>query len=883
MKQVVRTILGWNYLVVLVYLAVALFILRDGLTGSSFGLQYDWSYPLLTYDRLLDGVRYIWSAENNGIIPLYRTNAITDGIIGAIGTITHISPQVLYKLVLVTLFTSSGVSMYALMRGRQYSRLVAFLTGLFYLTSTVLMTRAITGYFGYLVSMAAFPFLMYLYYQACKASGVAQVRVILGMAVVSCFAFYQVHFAVFFVWFVMADAIIHLILLRRITSGVLAGVGTLIGYALCNLFWVFPILQNMFVSDSVVSNLANQVALNSRSGSLPNSIWETIIMQSHAVTAPILYPMHSNLSDRLVLLTVLLLLLVGAALNKKRRAQVAVFAVLVIATLPIALGPDSPLGAVYKQLLSALPVLKMFREPYHLAFLMLLFWTTVLGAAVEWCLSHKRTIQRPRLHFAVGAIAVGMIVLVNMPSLMGTYFGYFGSVDLPNGLASTNNRISELTAGRVYYPPNLNFWKLTNDVRTGVNYPDQIGLSMDRIPVTGASSDLEVRNSAWRLRNAVTSSLLHRESAFPQLLGFLGADLAVYRPYLQNHYPVSVGLNSTYTKEAARWVGRDYQADLQSFQQLEEGMLTDGSTAYQVEKRVSPVTAVHSLASVCSLSDIPASADAFVYRPVPEVAEFAADLCVDRIEAEIRNGQQGLNLAAVTDLKHAPIYGWTPGDLAFYIDPLLPKILTTFLVTQKSDSLEIPVVSGRDGAAMTAYYMAWPKGGELKIGEQIVSTVSPKAEWREISIAPSQFLRIESISGENLFQGAVLDQSNVVTAVPQKPLSKSVVSSSRVSPVKTTGELYNPSRDHTIVAFSENYNPNWRLTINGVSYAPVELNGWQNAFVLPAEAAGTYSIEFGQQRQYGVLLWVSGVLLLAFLVIANFTLVSRISHLYRKP
>jgi arabinofuranan 3-O-arabinosyltransferase len=67
----------------------------------------------------------------------------------------------------------------------------------------------------------------------------------------------------------------------------------------------------------------------------------------------------------------------------------------------------------------------------------------------------------------------------------------------------------------------------------------------------------------------------------------------------------------------------------------------------------------------------------------------------------------------------------------------------------------------------------------------------------------------------------------------------------------------------------ENANSGWRATIGGHRLAPARVDGWQQAFVVPAGTHGVVSLSYGPQRPFAIgliigLLCVAGVLALAF-------------------
>jgi len=64
----------------------------------------------------------------------------------------------------------------------------------------------------------------------------------------------------------------------------------------------------------------------------------------------------------------------------------------------------------------------------------------------------------------------------------------------------------------------------------------------------------------------------------------------------------------------------------------------------------------------------------------------------------------------------------------------------------------------------------------------------------------------------------------------------------------------------------ENYNPGWAAELNGRALAPVRLDGWQQAFIVPAGAGGTITLTFRPAGTYHLALVAS--LLAAVLLLA---------------
>jgi arabinofuranan 3-O-arabinosyltransferase len=63
----------------------------------------------------------------------------------------------------------------------------------------------------------------------------------------------------------------------------------------------------------------------------------------------------------------------------------------------------------------------------------------------------------------------------------------------------------------------------------------------------------------------------------------------------------------------------------------------------------------------------------------------------------------------------------------------------------------------------------------------------------------------------------------------------------------------------------ENYNPGWAAALNGRTLVPVRLDGWQQAFIVPAGAGGTITLTFRPTETYHVVL-VASLLAVALLL-----------------
>ena len=67
---------------------------------------------------------------------------------------------------------------------------------------------------------------------------------------------------------------------------------------------------------------------------------------------------------------------------------------------------------------------------------------------------------------------------------------------------------------------------------------------------------------------------------------------------------------------------------------------------------------------------------------------------------------------------------------------------------------------------------------------------------------------------------------------------------------------------------SENANPGWTASVDGQELEPLRVDGWRQAFVVPAGVSGTVVVEFGPDRFYRAALLVGATLFIALLALA---------------
>lgn len=140
-------------------------------------------------------------------------------------------------------------------------------------------------------------------------------------------------------------------------------------------------------------------------------------------------------------------------------------------------------------------------------------------------------------------------------------------------------------------------------------------------------------------------------------------------------------------------------------------------------------------------------------------------------------------------------------------------------------------------------------------------------------LLPAGEVRVEGQAGHNL----VVDTLQLTTPAGQRRLAAAARLSTRHHSApprllewgKSVRRLeFGPSTDTRLLVVPESVNPGWQATLaDGRILQPTTANGWQQAWLLPAESEGVVTLRFTPNTPYRIALCVGGVLVLLLIVL----------------
>ena len=153
-------------------------------------------------------------------------------------------------------------------------------------------------------------------------------------------------------------------------------------------------------------------------------------------------------------------------------------------------------------------------------------------------------------------------------------------------------------------------------------------------------------------------------------------------------------------------------------------------------------------------------------------------------------------------------------------------------------------------------------GADVLEGEPMTFSACAK-----VSVAAGDNRVVEPSSDGFSIQSAVLDRPapRLLSAAPTAPMQAATIiswtSSKRVLRVTASQQSY--------LSVAENFNAGWQATLRGRVLQPVQLDGWQQGWVLPAGASGEVTLRYlpdGPYRAsvFGGLIAVAVIMIIAF-------------------
>jgi hypothetical protein len=445
----------------LLFLLVSITVLRGIFFSYSFiGFNHDWDFPMTNESLKSFCARslFVWSSNNAGYTLVYPAENLLRYLLFPLSFL-EISGLVVIHLLLLFVFTLSGWFMYLLLRTSfKLGYFPSLVSGFFYTTAPVIFNKVAAGHVPYIVAYALSPIIMAFF---IKYTTTFETKNLIITSLLLSFAMIQIQFAVMLaiLFFFYAILIARMKARRLVTTFSLL----VVVVSLVHSFWLLPTSLN---STSFLTTLQGASSINDLKTwgtSLTNSFRMIGYRSPHFETALSSYS-YKYAWD--IVSFSLVILLFASLLVTKSRIPLFFGAVSVVTLIFTTV--TGPFSNVVFFLYSVFPIFNMFREVYHLTFLIAFSYSIMLAFLLHSI--HNSNKLKSYLKF-LSIIAIATLVVFNDPFIYsGNFSGQLQQYQLNDQTLSIIDGYLESQGDyRVLYLPMVQPFKYDNLTYYGID------------------------------------------------------------------------------------------------------------------------------------------------------------------------------------------------------------------------------------------------------------------------------------------------------------------------------------------------------------------------------------------------------------------------------
>jgi len=359
--------------VLLSFYMISMFILRRILLiKGMIGLRHDWTVGPYSWQLQFWAIEafYAWSPQQLGFAQLYPSNYLFKLLLGSFSFVGF-SNGILFKGYLLFIISFAGISMYFLTQVLKLSKPSGFMAGFFYMITPVVFNRMVAGHLGYMFAYSLSP-LIFAVYKKITSSVAFQWKWVLACGILCSLAgtSVQILIMIFAVMFAYCFTMNWKMTIKRMLS-LFAVLGIVFLIHSC---WVSPLLTKLGTVYQLVRGAATLADISSQSLTIPNSIRLIGYRSDHFLNAI----QTMSIENLWIPISFLIPVFAFSALLLRRKSKIALYASLLAAVALLL-----TTGSLFTFLQSKFPFVSIFRELYHITFLIALAYALLLGIAFE--------------------------------------------------------------------------------------------------------------------------------------------------------------------------------------------------------------------------------------------------------------------------------------------------------------------------------------------------------------------------------------------------------------------------------------------------------------------------------------------------------------------
>jgi hypothetical protein len=538
-----------NRLVLCFYLLAAIVLTYPIWSHNGNPFRYDWDWPIFNMREFWSGLS-IKNQVAGGLIAAVSRNATL--LLGLPGLL-NISPTWCLKIFMIFIHTAAGYGFYLFISSRIKNKLVAVISGLLYAFTPYVFIRTIVGFIFSLLAYAVLPYFLNLYLVKDKRLGQ---YIILGLLLSLIFS--QTQAGLLTLLLVGIYALVSSIVNRDFKLQLKSFFLTILFWLLSVAPWIVIVLIGS--KDASLSTPDGHEATTlSFIAALPHSFKRMFMMVDHHITQRIFFGFADS-TTVMARYSIFYLVAILSIFSKKNRALVIAGIITIALILPLFQGPVGFFGPVYIWIYNHFSPIAVFRETYHLQFIIAIVAITLFAIGADFIYDWVCQKVRPRLVailLLVGALGSSLVII--RPYFSFDYFKYLEMQHIPPAYQTLHDTLENTeTCSRIYYPPGLNFIAFKG-VYLAAN-SDLLASAMPIPYLTEGSSVLSLPSADTYYRNELVSQFYEKsdKGEFVTLLAEGKIDCVIVRTDLSSYYFTDSNLAKSKDKDATdKWLNND--------------------------------------------------------------------------------------------------------------------------------------------------------------------------------------------------------------------------------------------------------------------------------------------------------------------------------------
>ena len=394
------------------YIVISLIILRSILfTNDGVGFNHDWNFPMSVYEfrDFCEQALYIWQDHNLGIHLIYPSQYILQYIFMPLSFLGF-SGLLVLKLLLLFIFVFSAYFMYILLqRSLKLGFNASFIGGFFYISTPLVFNKMVAGHYLYLISYALSPLILYYY---IKFFSTNNIKYLIISGILIAIASIQIQYSAMLLFLLTLFGFIIFGIRYKV---ILCTLILAIFICLIHSFWILPDLIAISTTFETLRGASTIENLASWSTSFIEAFVLSGYRSNHFLIALNQYGYH----DIWEIPAFILIVIIFSSLIICRNRITLLFGAISVTTLMFTAALSGPFGSIVYFLYSNFAIFNLFRETYHLAFLLSFSYTIMLAYAVFYIYTFINRSKKKTFLFLIFAFS---LIIFNNPFM---YTGNF--------------------------------------------------------------------------------------------------------------------------------------------------------------------------------------------------------------------------------------------------------------------------------------------------------------------------------------------------------------------------------------------------------------------------------------------------------------------------